>query len=66
MPCPFFPEGNQLLATDGEWRTTMKWAYGLYDSVGQLSMWEFPEGTLPLVSDDEERLEKKILRMLAG
>jgi len=57
------PEGNTILPQDGEWRTLMKWADALYQSVGNVAC-AFPEGTQPLPGDGEERLKMKINKML--
>lgn len=55
----FFPEGDEIRPSDDEARAAAKWCSQLYASVGNRSS-PFPEGCLPLPSDDFDRLMIKV------
>jgi hypothetical protein len=61
----WLPEDNVIQPKDGELRTLEKWCDCLYQRVGSLAS-QFPEGTQPMPKDDEDRLLKKINKMLGG
>jgi hypothetical protein len=55
----WFPENNTILPKDNELRALAKWCDCLYQVVGNVAG-PFPEGSIPLASDGEDRLAKKI------
>lgn len=59
----WLPEGNAVQPKNNELRTLAQWADALYQLVGNKPCM-FPEGTKPLSKDNEDRLEKKINKML--
>lgn len=59
MPLSWVPEGNTVLPTDNEARAAAKWCAQLIDAKGNRPS-KFPEGCIPLASDDLDRLLVKI------
>lgn len=59
----WMPEGNQVLPSSDDMRTTAKWAQLVYNSTGPKPS-PFPEGCAPQPGDDEQRLEQKINAMM--
>ena len=52
------PKGNEL-------RVLAQWCDVLYQAVGNMAT-IYPEGTKPQPCDNEEKLERKIAKMLGG
>jgi len=63
MPA-YFPENDTVSSGDDKWRVTQKWAHLLYLAVGNKPCPMFPEGSEPLVGDDQQRLKMKINAMM--
>lgn len=63
MPSWLQDGSNTPLASDNEWVLLCKWADSLYQMVGNVGSLPFPEGSRPLPTDGEERLEQKINAM---
>lgn len=63
MPSFLSPSTNTPLVSDTDWCLLARWADALYQSGGLVPMAEYPEGSKPLVTDNEERLLSKIAAM---
>lgn len=56
----FFPENDTVSPGDDKWRVLQKWAHLLFVANGNRPCPMFPEGSEPLVGDNEHRLQMKI------